>query len=162
MRDLIDFGIFTFVVIAVCLLLIDNCKAEPFQFFTLQDVSMEARFFMGDVKHENTINPPTNEVNFNVNTDILRYGYFNNTIHSLADGKQFQLVGWRYQVGAYITPWMNVEYKHFSKHALDSQGPWQHFPVEDNIGVVIHFWQANKPKYTIFNEYFKPTWIGSK
>jgi len=129
-------------------------QAAAFELFELRDVAMEARWFFPKGRHENLRTPPKKEVNFHINVDILKYGYFNNTIHSLVNESQFALIGWRYKVGLHVTPWLDIDYKHYSKHSLDTPGPWPFsFPVQDSVGVTIHFWQKNKPT-ALLNNYF--------
>lgn len=92
------------------------------------------------------------ELNLTMNTSLFKYGYFNNTIHSMTDeikgtggSGQFRMVGWEFGLGVDFskiskhTPF-SVGYYHYSQHALDHTYPWA-FPVKDAIEVNIYLFR---------------------
>src|SRR4051812_6992094 len=65
------------------------------------------------------------EFNVVFKTDVLKYGYWNNRIWSLADQHQFRWIGLDFQTGVRLLPFMDLEYGHFSKHIMDAQYPYR-------------------------------------
>lgn len=83
-----------------------------------------------------------------VNIDVLKYGYWENTIHSETDAVmnpdgststgQFRMVGWEYALGVdfrRIFSWLPVRIgaRHYSRHCLDCTYPFP-YPVQNSIG----------------------------
>ncbi len=88
------------------------------------------------------------ELNLTVNSNLFKYGYWNNMVHSMTDqdldGRgQFRLVGWNMKLGVHLGPYLDVQYEHFSKHILDA--PYAPgFPVQDSVGIVIHLYRRDR------------------
>lgn len=86
-------------------------------------------------------------LDLDIETDILAVGYFNNKVWSLVDQSAFRWVGWNYQVGIRILPFVAVEYEHFSKHILDKVNPFMEqgnrFPVEDSVNIKLDLYNKN-------------------
>ena len=86
------------------------------------------------------------EVDLNVNIDILKYLYWNNTVHSMTDrftdggAGQFRLVGWDYKLGVRIFDSLHVQYEHFSQHLLDTTYKHGDFPVQDSLGFILYIY----------------------
>lgn len=86
-------------------------------------------------------------LNLTIQTDFLKYLYSKNVVWSLADQHQFRWIGWNYNLGARILPFLEVEYEHFSKHILDKEYPYKNqgrFPVEDSVNVNFYFYRRDK------------------
>lgn len=88
-------------------------------------------------------------LNLNINTDVLRFGYINQTVWSLTDQHQFRWVGWNYHIGLRVLSYLDVEWEHFSRHILDKEYPYkatqhQRFPVEDSINFRIYLFRRDK------------------
>lgn len=84
--------------------------------------------------------PPDRQPNhqFDLTLDLHVIGpfYMANTIRSYISGPQFSLVGWHFEVGAIVLPFLHLFIRHKSEHLLD--GAYKgHFPLKDEIGVRI-------------------------
>jgi len=90
------------------------------------------------------------ELNLGFNTDLYRFGYFDNKAWTMIDQGQFRTVGWNYKLGARMTDRLAVEYEHFSKHLLDHAAYSNGFPVQDSIGIVLHLYRRDKAPDSIF------------
>ena len=97
-----------------------------------------------------------NELNLNVNTDFLKYFYFNNLVHSMTDrdatthtGGQFRVVGLNMVVGVRVAPFLYLYYDHFSKHVLDHHNVNDSFPVKDSFAFKLFLYGKDK-KESIF------------
>lgn len=88
--------------------------------------------------------PPKDHLSLNVNTDVLKYMYWNTYVHGTSDDAQYRRVGLNMTLGARITSMFNVQYEHHSQHLLDSTYPHMKFPVEDSIGVKIKLFSKEK------------------
>lgn len=92
------------------------------------------------------------ELNLDINVDILRYFYWNNTVHSMTDrtidggNGQFRVIGWNYKLGARIFPSFHIQYEHFSQHLLDTTYAHGGFPVQDSVGFVLYIYSSSSPK----------------
>jgi hypothetical protein len=76
------------------------------------------------------------ELNLNLTFSPFGNVYMNNQVHSIIDQSKFALVGWKFELGVFLTRWLSVYMEHFSRHALDSV--WTvhgHFPLYDAVGV---------------------------
>lgn len=97
------------------------------------------------------------EVNFILNTNVLDYGFFNNTVNSKTDeiinsgGRgQFRSVAWSFQLGIRLATFLNVSYAHKSEHLLDHVYSQGRFPVNDSIMFEMIFFSKQKQQ-TLFN-----------
>jgi len=77
---------------------------------------------------------------FNLNLDLAVFGtvYMRNQVHSFICQPVFCLVGWKFEVGAYVHPSVQIYIQHFSQHEMDGI-PRMHFPVYDSVGVRVRF-----------------------
>jgi hypothetical protein len=86
------------------------------------------------------------ELNLHFDSTILKYGYWNNMVHSMTDEDvnghgQFRVVGWNFQLGAHLCKYLDVQYEHYSQHLMDAQLPYG-FPVQDSVGIVLHLYRS--------------------
>lgn len=89
------------------------------------------------------------ELILTLNTDVLRFGYFNNSVHTRTDkpvveggpAGQFRTVGWQFEGGLRLTSWLQGGYHHHSQHEMDNVLGFGEFPVEDAIEVKIFFFK---------------------
>lgn len=81
---------------------------------------------------------PRGELNLNLDLMIIGPLYLKNQIWSVIDQSQFRAIGWHYEIGIFIMPWLQVYAEHFSKHVLDTQNQG-HFPVYDSFGLRVNF-----------------------
>lgn len=127
-------------------------QASDFKFVELQKVDIQYRqYFPGGRHYLITHNGLPDRsldkgVSIEANTDILKYLYWNNLIHSLTDktseGRgQFRSVGWEFKLGVRALPFLSVEYYHHSQHVLDISQE-RGFPVEDAVNFNIHLFDS--------------------
>jgi hypothetical protein len=62
---------------------------------------------------------PKEMINVGFNTDLAKYGYWNNEIQSLTTGQAFKSVGLDSRLGVRITNWLEVGLWHRSLHILE-------------------------------------------
>lgn len=84
-----------------------------------------------------------------LNTNVLKYAYWDNRVHGDTDNTQFRLVGWESKLGINILPYLSVEYYHHSQHVLDAS--WHHggFPVMDAFSINIKIIDK-RPRNSVF------------
>lgn len=93
------------------------------------------------------------ELSLYLNTDISKYGFFDQHVYSLTDRPtdsegeygQFRLIGWNFQLGVRVLPYLSAGYDHFSKHLLDHEDPNKRFPVQDSIFVRLYLYRQVDP-----------------
>lgn len=153
----------TLIALVLMLVVDEPCaSARGFSVFDLSEVSLTYRsFFPGGhdplITDTGLVNKQLGkEMDLSVNTSLLRYLYWNNTIHSLTDadvnagGGQFRMVGWEFGLGidfrkiSSSIP-LTAGYYHYSQHSLDHEYPW-HFPVRDAIELKLLIYQADTSK----------------
>jgi len=108
--------------------------------FELTEVSMEYAQVAGGARIPElpSWSQAKMELNLNVNIRAFKTVYWDNQVHSYVDQSQFRLVGWKFEFGVQVTPWLQIYTKHFSQHVLDAPGE-KNFPVYDAIGFRLHF-----------------------
>lgn len=130
--------------------------------FDLREVSVEGKHFFPGGHYplitDNGIDNRTlgEELNLTVKIDVLKYLFWDNTVHSMTDkvlnpdgstaGGQFRLVGLEFGLGVDFSrmwDWLPVRvgYWHYSQHELDGVSQW-HFPVQDAIAVKLIIYQG--------------------
>jgi hypothetical protein len=114
-----------------------------FDVIKLRDVSLEYKRFVHPGRDPLFTQqlPHKEELNLHMDTDVLVYGFWNNTVHAMTDDAQYRVVGWKFQFGLHVTPYLDVQYSHFSKHLLDREGLPGGFPVEDSVGFHLYIWR---------------------
>ncbi len=133
----------------------------------LQEVSVVwQRYFPGGVDPlvtENSNLPNRtlgNNLQLNVNTNILKYLYWNSRIHASTDqvlnidgstsGGQFRTVGLEFGLGVNLTKNIQFGYHHHSQHILDSSYGNGPFPREDSLELKIWLYKAKKESQGLF------------
>lgn len=88
------------------------------------------------------------ELRFTV--DVLKYLYVANQVHSMTDsgldgtGGQFRTVGWEYECGLRVAPFLNVFFYHHSQHLLDTTYQHDAYPVQDAFGFRLNLISKDK------------------
>lgn len=82
---------------------------------------------------------PSQRLDLGIDLSFLKYGYLNNLVHSMSDSHQFRLVGWYYQLGVHIGPWLDIYGEHFSQHLLDEH--YSNYPVSNALGVKVYLYR---------------------
>lgn len=137
-------------------------RAGDFQLLYLNELSFDVKSYM-DGGHYPTITDNglyggrllDKELNLTVKTDIMRYFYWDSTIHSMTDRTkdkqhgQFRTVGLEFGFGVRLSSSVEFGYYHFSEHMLDASFPW-HFPVRDAVQLKVYLYRAKGERETIF------------
>lgn len=82
------------------------------------------------------------ELNLVVNSEVLKYGYWDNTVHSETDQSQFRKIGWELQLGVHATRFLDVFYEHYSQHLLDYSSK-EAFPRQDGVGIKLYLYRGD-------------------
>lgn len=104
------------------------------------------------------------QLDLNVNMDFMKYGYWDNKVHSLTDDRinpndsagQFRLVGLNSRLGLRVSQHLEIGYFHYSQHLLDTgyqagNGVSNHWPVEDGLEIKLWLFRRDDSKSdTIF------------
>lgn len=88
---------------------------------------------------------PGSQVSIVANTDLFKYGYWDNRVWGLTNQSKFSATGWEYRLGAHLAPMLDIEYRHHSQHRLDEKfGPNEGHPVEDSIGIKLFLYRRDR------------------
>ena len=130
--------------------------------FELKEVSLNYRDFLPGTYYPLITNNGIpnraldKELLLNLNSDLWKYGYWNNTVHTMTDKDattgatgQFRLVGWEFRVGAKVFDCLDVGYYHHSQHLMDASLPY-HFPTEDAVEIKIYLYSAERKGKGVF------------
>lgn len=143
-------GIFLFMFSGVV-------QAKEFKVLEVQDLNIKYyQYFPGGsspLVTQNGLKGKTMDkaIKLQMNTNIFRYLYWDNIIHTNTDknvsgrGSQFRTIGWNFMLGIMPFSWLQLEYEHHSQHILDSKFALGRFPVEDSIGFKLNF-ITNEPR----------------
>lgn len=121
------------------------CSISQAQWFNVQDLYVEGQQFSDhSVDYfTRTLNRKLNKgLNLGMNIDFLSIFYFDNLVISRTSclssgvGCQFGSIAYDFKVGARITSYLDIEYRHKSSHALDNNF---NMLCEDSIGFRFHF-----------------------
>lgn len=97
------------------------------------------------------------ELDLHLDVDFLKFGYFNNMVHSMtdqgADGSMgsFRVVGWNWRLGVRVTPFLDLWIDHYSQHLLDTTYAYGHFPLQDSVGFTVRFFDIDQSKSALLN-----------
>lgn len=137
-----------FIVIGLVVLLMPK-TASPAPII-LDDISLNYQRFLPGARHP--LFPsgmePKEELNLDFNTTILTYFYWNNRVHSMTNQHQFHVIGWNYRLGVRATPWLSLQYEHFSRHLLDTN--YAGYPIQDSVGAIIKLYGDGRTKDTLW------------
>lgn len=133
----------------MAILLYRSTVAEAFDVFQVEEVTVIYRKFVsGSEEPLITQNPAiperemNEEVNLTVNSSVLKYFYWDNTVHSMTDKSStdgsgsFRRVGWEWGLGVDLQRiWgplpVSIGRYHYSQHILDGQWGLGHTPLEN-------------------------------
>lgn len=137
------YGLILWYVLALVLIGLHSASADTI--FDLDEVSIKYRRFHPSARHPLFYaSTPKEGLDLRVNTTILNYVYWNNTVHSYTNSAQYYLVGWELQFGVRLTQWADFFYEHHSQHLLDHTYPHSKFPVEDSWGFTLYLYGGKK------------------
>jgi hypothetical protein len=73
-----------------------------------------------------------------LNIKLLWKFYWWNRVHGESSDAQFRGVGWEFRLGVRPFKFIDVGYRHHSRHRLDESLPYR-FPVEDSLYLRLYF-----------------------
>lgn len=144
------------------LILLLSTKAFGFDVVSLDKVVIDYKTYLPGsrdplINSNGLLNKaPGQSLNLSLNTTLLKYAYFNGTVHSTTDidlstnSGQFRVVGLEAELGIRLTPFLNLYYYHYSQHLLDTTYQFGGSPVLDGVGVSIILFSKEKHD-SIFN-----------
>lgn len=148
------------VALSTFLILTSDAHASNWKLIELREASLSVRHFLPGAYDPlvNEIGVPNREldkgIDLNLNSDFLKFFYFNNVVHTRTDrgtdgsGGQFRTVGWNYHLGARVSPWLSVEYEHHSQHIMDATR--SRVPLEDSLGFKLFLFRDQRVGSAIF------------
>lgn len=130
-----------------------SCLAD-FKILQLDELSIDYRnYTLINPKARNILlypDPPKEAVNVNINTSLLKFGYFNSIIESLTTDSQYRTIGLQVFLGIRISKYADLGLWHRSQHYLDGQFvSIPKFPSEDALQVKLYLYKRQKQD-TIF------------
>lgn len=91
---------------------------------------------------------------------LFDVGYWNNRVHTEAIQSTVKTVGWHYELGLRMIPYIDTYYEHHSRHVMEGEQPkWvdrygdvrtNRFPLEDSVGVRLRFYVNPNPRGSLF------------
>jgi hypothetical protein len=127
------------IQIAICTYMLATAGANDV--VELKEVSVDySRFIYARLPLFYASTPKEN-IDFKINTAILKYGFADLTLHSQTDEHQFHVAGLRARLGVRVSK-LEVYYKHESTHILDQGYPYSRYPVEDSVGVKFYLYRG--------------------
>lgn len=132
--------------VLIALLVSQAAGAGEYTPFTLESVDIHyKRFAPGGRDPYFLTSEPSDEVNFNVRSTVLKYGFLNTRIQGMTDQSgQFHVGGLNYVIGLRLTPWLDVQCEHFSRHIFDQTYPYQGPGLENSLGVRVFIYGGEK------------------
>lgn len=148
--------------IFVLLLNMQLSHADDFGFLDLRELSVDAKSYYPGGHYplitDNKIpggRSLDKELNLSIKTDMLKYFYWDSTVHSMTDKTldgyhgQFRLIGLEFGVGLRISSSVEFGYYHYSEHLMDASLPW-HFPVRDALQLKVFLYRTKGERDSLF------------
>ena len=77
---------------------------------------------------------------FNLNLRILKYIFWENSIHFTGSDSQIREGGWKFRAGVPLfTPQIEAFYFHHSRHIMERERDSKAFPQKDAVGIRLYF-----------------------
>ena len=139
-------------------------RERGFRILDVEDISMEASKFDCNREPMTPDIPCTDylyRMAFRVDLRLLEVGYFRNNVHTEALESQVKTVGWEYEIGLRVFPWLDIFRHHHSRHVMEGEQPrvWDidrqalrevRYPVEDSYGIRLRFWTNDREPGYLF------------
>jgi hypothetical protein len=135
-------------LIACAFTLALQSEASDFRLLELRETSVNYKRFNKTNFAPLFEGPQKERITLTVNSDFMRYFFFNNRVHGTTTTAQYHLIGWNFQFGLRLSKYLDVLYEHHSQHVLD-ESPGQHFPVEDSVGFTLYLYRFDAPAPTL-------------
>lgn len=139
------------IIAFIVILVIDTRQvkaADDWRLLDPKETSLEVKQFLPGGRDPLLTDgeKPNKEFDANFNTDVLKYGYWNNRIWGLEDQGQFRAVGWNWSLGVRLSRYLDVGYEHFSRHMLDRDTPpsWGGYPLSDSVNIKVYLYRRDK------------------
>lgn len=144
MRAYIDLLFWSLITLFAFLLLTDKCSAWS-------PMSLD-QFDLKLLKFEENRDPMTPQiredayiyrVTSDFNISILGVFFWENDVHAEAVSGAVKTVGWKWDLGIRVFPWLDLLHEHHSRHVLDEVQQVNalennKYPVEDSYGIRLH------------------------
>lgn len=127
------------IILVLATVLARQPEASEFKLLELQDASVHYRRYK-DGGRDAVVYPetPKDGLLVNLDMDVLRYLYWNNTVGSIATENQYRAVWLNSKVGIRLTDLVSVQMNHKSTHVLDREHSYMSgFPVEDSVDLIL-------------------------
>ena len=113
---------------------------DDFKPWELREASIEWKHFVSPGRDPLLYPEIHNDgLNLNVNIDVLKWAYWNNTVGSLATESQYRAIWLHTQLGIRLSSYVDFQFTHQSTHLLDrAQRLLPRYPVEDSVGVILY------------------------
>lgn len=140
------------VILAFILMLASRSEAD-FHAIELQELSIDYKNYsaLNSNAYDPLIYPEKIKegIDIGINTDILKYGYFNSKVEALTTDAQYRDIGLELRAGVRLLPILDVGYYHHSSHVLDEPQPvFGIFPHEDAIELKLYLY--HKERHSVF------------
>lgn len=137
------------IFIASCTVVHCSRADDDFEVIKLREASVKYQKFADNNYAPYFDKPQKERLSLVVNSDLLKYGFWNNRVHGTTTEDQYRWVGWNFQVGVRLFRQLDVQYEHHSQHAMD-YNIGAHFPVEDSVGFTLYFYRIGNNAPSIF------------
>lgn len=106
------------------------------ELFKIESATLEYRKFTDSNMAEIPQFTPTNQLALSINIKVIKFLYWENTVHGTSTDAQFRLIG--------LLSYLHIKYKrlsvgweHHSQHVLEGRHPFLRFPHQDGFLVKI-------------------------
>jgi len=79
--------------------------------------------------------------NFNLNLRAFNYLFCENIIHIAGTDSQIREGGWKFRAGINLGKYLDVFYKHHSRHVFERARNSKQFPLDNFYGVRLYFYR---------------------
>jgi hypothetical protein len=89
-------------------------------------------------------------LNLNVDIDVLKWAYWNNTVGSLSTASQYRAIWLHTELGVRLSSYVDFEFSHTSTHLLDrEQSLLPRYPVEDSVVLKLYLIRPSQSAPTL-------------
>lgn len=140
----------TVIVFVSLFSLLCGYAAYAGDFIQLDTAKVDYRRFMGESTTFNFPSYQKDRLGLTLDSNIATYGFWRNRVHGTTDQFGFRWIGYNFDFGIRVAPFLDVLYEHHSQHLLDDADPAsRHFPLEDSVGVSIYLF-SKEPRKSLF------------
>lgn len=142
--DYVVIGLFGFwvAVFALAIILFLGDASSKADLLTLDTGSIEAVQYLPG-SQDPALDRMGQSYNINVDFKLPGVFYWDNSVLSWTDSTKFVEIGYKFELGAKVTPRFQVYLNHESDHALDYSWPWS-YPQYFGVGLRYTFYSQEK------------------